>query len=62
MRLMDIDLRKYLEYQRTWKEKINVAYGIIYALYGIHYDGAVHRDLHSGNILCSQYNDFWYIL
>jgi serine/threonine protein kinase len=61
MRLMDIDLRKYLEYQRTWKEKINVAYGIIYALYRIHYDGAVHRDLHSGNILCSQYNDFWYI-
>ena len=61
MRLMDTDLRKYLQRQHTWKEKINVAFHIIYSLYKIHYSKAVHRDLHSGNILFSQYNDHWYI-
>ena len=48
--LMDIDIRKYLQCQHTWKEKLNVAYRIIDALYKIHYSEAIHRDLQSGNI------------
>ncbi|RIA91075.1 hypothetical protein C1645_768458, partial [Glomus cerebriforme] len=52
MHSMDTDLRKYLRQHRlTWKEKINVAYYIITALYNIHDNNAIHRDLHSGNIL-----------
>ncbi|EXX60717.1 Kcc4p [Rhizophagus irregularis DAOM 197198w] len=61
MRLMDTDLRKYMQQQHTWKEKINIVDKIIFALYNIHFYGAVHRDLHSGNILHSKSNDSWYI-
>ncbi|CAB4416168.1 unnamed protein product [Rhizophagus irregularis] len=61
MQLMDTDLRKYMQHQHTWKEKLNIVDNIIDALYRIHFYGAVHRDLHSGNILYSQYNDAWYI-
>ncbi|RGB40861.1 kinase-like domain-containing protein [Rhizophagus diaphanus] len=43
------------------ERKINIVVKIIFALYTIHFYGAVHRDLHSGNILYSQYNDGWYI-
>jgi hypothetical protein len=59
MELMVTDLRKYLQQQRTWKEKINVVYNIMYALYRIHHYNTIHRDLHSGNIL--QNNGCWYI-
>ncbi|RGB40858.1 kinase-like domain-containing protein, partial [Rhizophagus diaphanus] len=38
-----------------------IAYRIICALYEIHRDNAIHRDLHSENILYSQFGDFWYI-
>ncbi|RIA91065.1 kinase-like domain-containing protein [Glomus cerebriforme] len=58
---MDTDLREYLQHQRTWKEKINVAYDIIEALYRIHKGNAIHRDLHSGNILYLQDKNLWYI-
>ncbi|POG60725.1 kinase-like domain-containing protein [Rhizophagus irregularis DAOM 181602=DAOM 197198] len=61
---MDIDLRKYLQQnhnQLTWKERIGIAYEIILALYRIHGENANHRDLHSGNILYSQFNDRWFI-
>ncbi|POG73958.1 kinase-like domain-containing protein [Rhizophagus irregularis DAOM 181602=DAOM 197198] len=64
MNKMDMDLRKYLQqnYIRlTWKEKIRIIFEIINALYFIHLEKAIHRDLHSGNILYSQYNDRWYI-
>ena len=61
MHPMDTDLRKYLQHQLTWKEKIFVAYRIISSLHKIHLYKAVHRDLHSGNILYLQYNNFWYI-
>ncbi|RGB40849.1 kinase-like domain-containing protein [Rhizophagus diaphanus] len=61
MHILDKDLRKYLQYQHTWKEKINIVEKIISALYNIHSHRAVHRDLHSGNILYLQYNDCWYI-
>src|SRR6185369_11690117 len=40
--------------QLTWKERIQIAYTIIVALYFIHKENSIHRDLHSGNILYSQ--------
>ncbi|EXX74695.1 Mkk1p [Rhizophagus irregularis DAOM 197198w] len=58
----DIDLRKYLQQnhnQLTWKDRIRIADEIILALYHIHSENAIHRDLHSGNILYSQLNDAW---
>ncbi|EXX50766.1 Mkk1p [Rhizophagus irregularis DAOM 197198w] len=64
MNEMDIDLRKYLRQnhnQLTWKDRINISYEIIFALYYIHDEKAVHRDLHSGNILYSKFNDRWLI-
>ncbi|EXX68165.1 Tpk2p [Rhizophagus irregularis DAOM 197198w] len=64
MRKMDMDLRKYLQQnynQLTWKQKIRIAFEIINALYFIHLEKAIHRDLHSGNILFSQFNDTWSI-
>src|SRR5437773_1291240 len=54
---MDIDLRKYLQQnhnQLTWKERIQITFNIVDALDGIHSENAIHRDLHSGNILLSQ--------
>ncbi|PKB95726.1 kinase-like protein, partial [Rhizophagus irregularis] len=61
---MDINLREYL-YQNnnrlTWKEKINITFEIIKALYLIHIENAIHRDLHSGNILYSELNSKWLI-
>ena len=56
MRQLDINLRKYLQQnhnQLTWKERIQIAVDIIYALNDIHFENAIHRDLHSGNILHS---------
>src|SRR5947207_7297579 len=51
----DTDLRKYLQQnhnQLTWKERIQIAADIILALKRIHNENAIHRDLHSGNMLC----------
>ncbi|PKY25038.1 kinase-like protein, partial [Rhizophagus irregularis] len=64
MTRMDIDLRKYLQQnhnQLTWKKRINITYEIIQALYYIHKEKAIHRDLHSGNILYTQLDDYWCI-
>ncbi|POG62163.1 kinase-like domain-containing protein [Rhizophagus irregularis DAOM 181602=DAOM 197198] len=61
---MDIDLRKYLQQnhnQLTWKDRMKIIDEITLALYYIHKEKAIHRDLHSGNILYSQFNDRWYI-
>ncbi|PKK73201.1 kinase-like protein, partial [Rhizophagus irregularis] len=61
---MDIDLRKYLQQyhnQLTWKERIRITFEITNALNSIHFEKAIHRDLHSGNILYSHYNDCWCI-
>jgi serine/threonine protein kinase len=61
---MDMDLRKYLQQsynQLTWKRKIRIAYEITNNLRRIHKENAIHRDLHSGNILYSQFNDGWHI-
>ncbi|RGB30849.1 kinase-like domain-containing protein [Rhizophagus diaphanus] len=54
MNKLDIDLRKYLQQnhnQLTWKERIQIITDISLALQRIHYENAIHRDLHSGNIL-----------
>ena len=61
MQAINTDLRKYLQHQLTWKEKIFVAFRIINSLYRIHSNKEVHRDLHSGNILYFQGNNWWYI-
>ena len=61
MRQLDINLRKYLQQnhnQLTWKERIQIACNIIEAVKSIHRENAIHRDLHSGNIL---YKIFWNI-
>jgi serine/threonine protein kinase len=51
---MNIDLRNFL-YQNhikiTWKRRISIAFDIVHALHRIHSENAIHRDLHSGNIL-----------
>ncbi|CAB4442932.1 unnamed protein product [Rhizophagus irregularis] len=64
MMKMDIDLRKYLQQnhnQLTWKDRMYIINKITLALYYIHKEKAVHRDLHSGNILYSVLNNNWYI-
>ncbi|EXX55883.1 Ipl1p [Rhizophagus irregularis DAOM 197198w] len=64
MAKFDIDLRKYLQQNHdelTWKDRINISYDIILALIFIHKEKAIHRDLHSGNILYSQLNNYWCI-
>ena len=61
---MNENLREYLQQnhnQLTWKERIKITFLIIVALYYIHKENSVHRDLYSGNILYSQFNDSWYI-
>ncbi|EXX60006.1 polo kinase CDC5 [Rhizophagus irregularis DAOM 197198w] len=62
--IMDINLREYLlqnHNKLTWKEKINITSIIIGALDYIHKENSIHRDLHSGNILYSQFDDNWQI-
>ena len=61
---MDMDLRKFLQQNHnglTWKERTKIAYEIINALYFIQKENAIHRDLHSGNVLYSQFNNTWRI-
>src|SRR6266496_968330 len=61
---MDVNLREYLQKnhnQLTWNERIKITFLIIEALYYIHKEKSIHRDLHSGNILYSQFNDIWCI-
>ena len=57
MNKFNTDLRNYLQQNHnllTWKERIQIAQDIIRALSHIHFENAIHRDLHSGNILYSQ--------
>jgi serine/threonine protein kinase len=61
---MDVNLREYLQQnygQLTWKIKIEIAFEISRALYFIHEEKSIHRDLHSGNVLFSQLNNRWRI-
>src|SRR2546423_852693 len=64
MNQMNIDLKKYLQQNNdeiTWKKRIQITANMLNALNRIHDENAVHRDLHSGNILYSQTYDYWYI-
>ena len=64
MNKLDTDLRNYLQQNHnklTWKERINFTLDIIDALSDIHKENAIHRDLHSGNILFLQKNQYLYI-
>jgi len=64
MNVMNTDLKNYLQqnYNKlTWKERIQMTYYIINALHRIHRENAIHRDLHSGNILYSQRYNTWCI-
>ncbi|EXX58854.1 polo kinase CDC5 [Rhizophagus irregularis DAOM 197198w] len=61
---MSIDLRNHLKQKHnilTWKKKIKIIVDIIDALSAIHVENAIHRDLHSGNILYLEDYDYWYI-
>src|SRR5437016_5652765 len=61
---MDTDLRNHLQQKHntlTWKEKIKIIVDIIDALLRIHKENAIHRDLHSGNILYLKDYNCWYI-
>jgi serine/threonine protein kinase len=54
MNKLNTDLRNYLrqnQNQLTWKERIQITVNITNALVRIHNENAIHRDLHSGNIL-----------
>src|SRR5436189_290569 len=56
------DLRKYLQQnhnQLTWKERIQIATDIINSLKRIHDENAIHRDLHSGNMLLNINTQFY---
>src|ERR1051326_1378169 len=56
---MNTNLRNYLQQSHnklTWKERIQIIDYIVYALSRVHEENAIHRDLHSGNILYSQLN------
>ena len=64
MEKMDMDLKNYLQQNNnrlTWGKRIEIIINITNALYRIHHEKAIHRDLHSGNILYSQTWDYWYI-
>ncbi|RIA85592.1 kinase-like domain-containing protein [Glomus cerebriforme] len=61
---MNIDLRNYLQQNHkdlTWKKRIKIVVDIVDALLRIHNEKAIHRDLHSGNILYLEDYDCWYI-
>ncbi|RGB33067.1 kinase-like domain-containing protein [Rhizophagus diaphanus] len=64
MSQFDLNLRDYLQQnhnQLTWNERIEITYFIIDALYYIHKENSIHRDLHSGNILYLKLNYDWII-
>ena len=54
MNQLNMDLRTYLRQNHnklSWTERINIASEISLALVRIHGENAIHRDLHSGNVL-----------
>jgi serine/threonine protein kinase len=55
VRKFDTNLREYLQQSHkklTWRERIKIASNIVTSLFQIHSENAIHRDLHSRNILC----------
>ncbi|CAB4437986.1 unnamed protein product [Rhizophagus irregularis] len=60
----DMNLREYLQQNHnkpTWKKRIQITDYIMQAVSIIHEENAIHRDLHSGNILFSQINQKFYV-
>jgi serine/threonine protein kinase len=54
---MDINLKEYLRQNHnklTWEKRIKIIDDILYAVSKIHKENAIHRDLHSGNILFNE--------
>ncbi|EXX63671.1 Cdc15p [Rhizophagus irregularis DAOM 197198w] len=52
------NLRKYMKKNPTgiiWKRKLDILFGAATALYRIHRENIVHRNLHSGNVLINSY-------
>ncbi|CAI2201706.1 12506_t:CDS:1, partial [Funneliformis geosporum] len=41
--------------------RIHIVENIIEDIYSLHQEDAIHRDLHSGNILYKKYTNNWYI-
>ncbi|EXX60517.1 Ste11p [Rhizophagus irregularis DAOM 197198w] len=61
MNKMEMDLRIHLKLNHNkllWKERIQIACNIINGIDNIHNENAIHRDLHSGNILFEYTNNF----
>ena len=57
MNIMNTDLRTYLQQNHnklTWTDRIKIIDDITLALDDIHSEDAIHRDLHSGNVLFHQ--------
>src|SRR5688572_9284420 len=48
----DGNLRNYFKKDLNWKEKLRMLYEITHSLCSIHNLEFIHKDLHSGNILC----------
>ncbi|CAG8798102.1 9211_t:CDS:2, partial [Gigaspora margarita] len=64
LNLMECSLREYLLHNNEhilWEQRIRIVYDIAYALNMIHQLDAIHRDLHSGNILQTRFSKWWYI-
>ncbi|PKY40597.1 kinase-like protein [Rhizophagus irregularis] len=61
---MDMDLRKFLQQNHnrlTWEKRIMITFYIVDALNRIHGENAIHRDLHSKNILYTSHRQKFYI-
>ncbi|GES78439.1 kinase-like domain-containing protein [Rhizophagus clarus] len=61
---MKMNLKEYLQqnYNKlTWKKRIKIVDDIVFALSNIHREKAIHRDLHSGNILFDENSQIFYI-
>jgi serine/threonine protein kinase len=55
---MNKNLREYLQHNHnklTWKERVQIIHDTALTLAKIHQENTIHRDLHSGNILFSQF-------
>src|SRR2546423_1459437 len=64
MKLMNMNLREYLQQNNnklTWKKRLQITSQIICALSNIHRENAIHRDLHSGNVLYNQTGQLFFI-
>ncbi|GBC06867.1 hypothetical protein RclHR1_07100003 [Rhizophagus clarus] len=56
---LDYNLKEYLYHNNnklTWERRIQITKDIVNAVSGIHSENAIHRDLHSGNILYNNVN------